>query len=57
MPWNKTGSVRGPAGQPFPNSVLGSMNGVPTQFTLWVGSEVEYNTIANKDNKTLYVII
>lgn len=71
MAWNKTGNIKGTPGtngapggkgdkgdkgDPAPNQVIGSVAGVETPLTLWVGTREEYDAIGVKDELTVYVV-
>lgn len=56
MAWSLAGNVRGPKGDPAPSQVTGSVSGVASELTLWVGSQAEYDELAEFDPLTVYVV-
>ena len=68
MAWSKTGNMLGPKGdkgdtgdkgdpgEPAPSQVVGSLAGVGSELTLWVGSQDEYDQLGEFDPLTVYVV-
>lgn len=59
MAWSKSGNIlgpEGPAGPPAVAAVTGSVAGVVTPLTLWVGTRDQYDAIGVYDDETVYVV-